>query len=195
MSTCNYVWNSSTSEYIYKCEIVDECCAECSFIGAFTIDGECFYYSGVSSIGPYSARFSESDKSIENNPDESSSYLSPDTDGKYQFYRPVGDTREKCVSNGYISDFDSLVDINKLGWDCSEYTGFGDKNPSVSCGCWVQDSSISKGVITGIVLGSIILLIVVCLFVLCYVKNFCRYRSNSVITKVSDAEHVEGVSV
>lgn len=136
---------------------MDECCTECDFIGAFTVDGECFHYTGVSSIAPYNARFTESDASIEKDPDARDSYISPNSEGKYNMYRSVGDNREKCTSRGYIEDFDSLVDINKMGWDCSDYSGSGSRNPSVSCGCWNEDT-ISEGGIAGIVIGVVVAL-------------------------------------
>ena len=165
MTKCNYYWNSTTNDYDYRCKIVDECCTGCGFVGAFTIDGECFHQKSVTSYGPYSYTFTESKESIEKDPNADDSYVSPNRDGKYQLWRSVGDSREKCVSRGDISDFDSLVDINKRGWDCGDYSGPGNRNPSVSCGCWI-DESLSGGEISGIVIGVLAFLAIVILAVL-----------------------------
>lgn len=117
------MYDYNTNDYVYRCDIVDECCVDCGFVGAFTVDGECFHQQGVSSFGPYSYRFSESDESVANDPNADDSYIYPNRDGKYELWRSVGnDDREKCVSRGDISDFDSLVDINKMGWDCGDYS-------------------------------------------------------------------------
>lgn len=191
MSTCGYQYNSITHEYDYKCDIVDECCTGCGFIGAFTIDGECFHQSGISSDSVYS--FWESDKSEENDPDAESSYISSNQEGtnsRFNLYRSVGDGREKCVSRGYISDFESLLDINESGWDCSDYTGTGDRDPTVSCGCWVESPSISDADIVRIVIGaSSFVTIVGAILAICF-KICCRNNSDKVIINSLQDEEI-----
>lgn len=183
------MYNSVTQNYDYKCDIADECCEGCGFIGAFTIDGECFHQSGYTTAYTYS----ESDKSKENDPDASSSYISSSNEGslsKYNLYRSVGDGREKCVSRGYISDFNSLLDINELGWDCGDYTGNGHRNPTVYCGCWVKDPVISGGDIAGIVIGVLAFCAIVGIALAIYFKKCCRYKSDEVITSTIQVEEV-----
>ena len=101
----------------------------------------------------------------------------------------MGYDREKCVSRGYIEDFDSLVDINNLGWDCGDLYGSGDRNPSVSCGCW-NENKLSGGEISGIVIGVVVFLAIVATILSIYFRRICRYKSKNIITSLPDHEVV-----
>lgn len=70
-------------------------------------------------------------------------------------------------------------------------SGSGNRNPSVSCGCWNEDS-LSGGEIAGIVIGVLAFLAIVATLLAIYFKRICRYKSQEIPSHGSVKECVTG---